>query len=83
MSRCHTKDGKIVKSLGDHNHVLHLAKIEAKKTINKVKEQAATTTESTHNIVATSSIGLDAAIAGQLPVIRNIKQTIRRVRHKN
>jgi len=52
-------------------------------TINKVKEQAATTTESTHNIVATSSIGIGAAIAGQLPVISNIKQTVRRVRHKN
>ena len=83
MSRCHTKDGIITKTPGDHNHVPDQAKIEARKIINNLKERAATTTESTHEMIATSSRGLNAAVAGQFPVIRNIKQTVRRVRHEN
>ena len=75
MSRC--QDGIITITPGNYNHVPDQAKLEARKIINNLKERAATTTKSTHEMAATSSRGLHAAVAGQLPVIRNIKQTIR------
>jgi len=82
MARCHTVNGAVVKNIAVHNHIPDAAKIEARKVIIGVKQRAATTQESTHQIVATTSAGVTAAVAGQLPAIRGIKQTIRRARRQ-
>lgn len=82
MARCHTVAGAVVKRTAAHNHIPDAAKIEARKTMTIIKERAATTQECTHQIVATTSAGVTAAVAGQLPSVRGIKQTIRRVRRE-
>lgn len=64
MARCHTQDGIVARQLMEHNHVPDLAKLEARKKMNDIKERAAATTEATHQIVATASTGTSAAVAG-------------------
>ena len=64
LARCHTENDQIIKNLGTHNHVPCVAKIEARKTMEKVKTRAATTHESTHQIVATVAAETNEAVAG-------------------
>lgn len=80
-ARCHTEGENIVK-LSAHSHVPDAAKIDSRKAIQRIKERAVATQESTHQIVATVSSDVGTAVAGQLPTVRNIKQTIRRVRRQ-
>ena len=82
MARCHTVAGAVGKRTAAHNHIAGSAKIEARKTMAVIKERAATTQECTNQIVATASAGATAAAAVQLPSVRGIKQTIRRVRRE-
>lgn len=82
VARCHTIDSALVKSIAVHNHVPDEAKIAARKTITDIKQRAATTQEASHQIVATTSAGVTAAVACQLPSVRGIKRTIRRVRQE-
>ena len=58
------------------------AKVEARKIVSCLKDRAATTMEATHQIVSNTSVGINAAVSGQLPTVVNLKQTIRRVRHQ-
>ncbi|CAI6372494.1 unnamed protein product [Macrosiphum euphorbiae] len=52
--RAHTIQDVITK-FTDHTHVQNRAKIKAKRTINKMKENAITTVMSTHSILANTS----------------------------
>ncbi|CAI6372193.1 unnamed protein product [Macrosiphum euphorbiae] len=52
--RAHTMQGDIIKSI-DNNHVPDVAKIEAKKTINLIKEYATTTVTTTRAILGETS----------------------------
>ena len=83
LSRCHTKDNVITKRATDHNHVANIAKLEARKVINNIKERATTSREATHQIVSTASENIGPAVSGQLPSIVNMKQIVRRVRHEH
>ena len=47
-----------------------------------VKDRAIATQEPGHQIVATVSDQVSAALAGQLPQVRNMKQGIRRARRR-
>lgn len=82
LARCHTLDGVLLKSIGEHNHVPHAAKIGARKTLTEMKLRATTTQEPGHQIVATTSAVVTAAVAGQLPSVRGMKQTLRRARRE-
>lgn len=82
MARCHTVDGAVVKKTTNHNHVADAAKIEARKIMADIKNRAVVTQKSTHLIVAATSSEVTGAVAGQLPSVRGIKQTIRRVRRE-
>ena len=81
-ARCHT-EGKDIVKVSVHNHVPDAAKVEIRKTIEKMKVQAKTTQESTHQIVAASLRDISTAVAGQLPPVRSIKQTVRRARRQD
>jgi len=50
-ARCHT-EGQDIVTVSNHNHVPDAAKVEVRKTMEKVKAKATTTQESTHQIVA-------------------------------
>ena len=80
-ARCHTQDGNIVK-ITAHSHVPDAAKIETRKAMHLIKERACATQEPGHEIVATFSRSVGAAVAGQLPPVSHIKQTIRRIRRR-
>src|ERR1043165_9981199 len=51
MARCHTEKGNIKRTIGVHNHVPDTAEIEARKTLQKMKDRAITTQESTHQLL--------------------------------
>jgi hypothetical protein len=53
------------------------------KQMAKVKAKAKTTQEATHQIVASTLRDVSTAVAGQLPPIRSIKQTVRRARRQD
>lgn len=78
--RLNVMDGHIIKS-SDHNHVPDQAKLQTRVVLNKIKERAQLTKESTHQIVAESTTSLSSAVCGQLPSIKLIKRTIQRTRH--
>ena len=82
MARCHTEDGQIIRRLGAHNHVPDTAKVEARRTLEKIKTHAVGTLETTHQLVANASANVNEAVAGQLPPVRNIKNTIKRIRYQ-
>src|SRR6218665_3997966 len=56
---------------------LTLRKSKSDKTMERMKVQAKTSQESTHQIVSSTLRGTSTAVAGQLPPVRSIKQTIR------
>ncbi|KAE9523994.1 hypothetical protein AGLY_015641 [Aphis glycines] len=58
----------------------NVAKIEAKKTINLIKEYAITTVTTTRAILRETSAQLPCAVVGQLPNIKCLKKTIQRSR---
>jgi hypothetical protein len=66
-----------------HNHAPDAAKVEVKRAMAKVKAKAKTTQEATHQIVASTLRDVSTAVAGQLPPIRSIKQTVRRARRQD
>ena len=78
-ARCHTECENIVK-LSVHNHVPDVAKVEVRKSLAKIKAKAKTTQESTHKIVASTLKDTSTTVAGLLPPVRFIKQTVRRAR---
>ena len=78
-ARCHTDNQDIVK-VSSHNHVQDVAKVEVRKTMEKMKTNGKSTQESTHQIVAAALRDVGPSVSGQLPPIRCIKQTIRRAR---
>ena len=81
-ARCHTQDDTITARNGEHNHVPNGAKIDACRIINELKSRALDTQEGTHLLVANASAKVNEAVAGQLPSVRSIKDTIRRIRHR-
>ncbi|XP_051775205.1 uncharacterized protein LOC127525924 [Erpetoichthys calabaricus] len=82
-SRCHTKNGLLVKRPSTHNHVPDVAKIETRKAIMDIKQRATSSTDGPQELVATATQGLSSAVVRQLPVFRHLKQTVRRVRRVN
>jgi hypothetical protein len=80
-ARCHTEGENIVQ-ISDHTHVPDVAKIESRKTMQRIKERAVATQEPCHQIVAAFSGDVSSSVAGQLPTVRNIKQAIRRARRR-
>src|SRR6218665_2227517 len=79
IARCNT-EGDVVAAASQHNHVPDAAKVEVRKTMERMKVQAKTSQESKHQVVSSTLLGTSTAIAGQLPPVRSIKQTIRRAR---
>ncbi|KAF0716852.1 Uncharacterized protein FWK35_00029148 [Aphis craccivora] len=65
--------GEVVLRTTDHNHVLNKRKIEAKETIENLKETAKNTQLTTHCVVTQS-------VAGQLQSLNRIKRTVQRIR---
>jgi hypothetical protein len=47
-----------------------------------MKERAEETVEATHQIVASSTVGVLVSVAGQLPSVQNMKRTIQRARQR-
>jgi hypothetical protein len=47
-----------------------------------MKERAEETVEATHQIVASSTVGVLVSVAGQLPSVQNMKRTIQRTRQR-
>lgn len=76
-------DGEDIVKVTTHNHAPDAAKVEVKRAMAKVKAKAKTTQEATHQIVASTLRDVSTAVAGQLPPIRSIKQTVRRARRQD
>lgn len=81
-ARCHT-EGEAIVTVSSHNHVPDAAKVEVRKVMEKAKAKAKTTQESTHQIVAGTLRETSTAVAGQLPPVRAMKQTVRRARRQD
>jgi len=62
--------------LSVYNHVPDVAKVEVRKTMAKIKDNAKVNS----SIVASMLKGKETAVAGQLSPVRSIKQTVRRAR---
>ena len=79
-ARVQTLEDEMIKEPGEHNHAPDPAKIAAKKVVGEIKERAPVAQESTHQIVAAATVGLSAAVQGQLPAIPYLKRTVQRTR---
>ena len=71
---------RILKQIGEHNHVPEKAKIEARKILRKIKEVAISTQTETNNIIAQASVNVTQSTIAQLPSPIRIKRTIQRIR---
>uniref|UniRef100_H2XZ20 MULE transposase domain-containing protein n=1 Tax=Ciona intestinalis TaxID=7719 RepID=H2XZ20_CIOIN len=80
-ARIHTSDGMIVKRLQEHNHAGNQAKVEATGAINKIKNMAVNSQESSQQIIASVMSELSPAVVGQMPSTSCIKRTIRHSRN--
>ncbi|CAI6369505.1 unnamed protein product [Macrosiphum euphorbiae] len=78
--RAHTMQDSVIK-YKEHKHVENRAKIEVKKTINKMKENAIPTIMPTRSLLAETSSKLPSEVAGQMPNPKCLKRTIQRVRN--
>lgn len=78
-ARCHTENEEVLK-VSSHNHVQDAAKVEVRKTMDKVKTHGKSTQESTQQIIADALRNVGPSVSAQLPPIRCIKQTVRRAR---
>jgi len=73
--RCHTV-GHHVTHRSDHNHAPDVAKMEARRVINKVKNSSMSSQDASTNTIAQASISISQAIAGQLPFEDIVKEKI-------
>lgn len=81
--RKHTQNNRIVKSVGEHNHVPNISKVEAKVVLEKIKQKAIASQESSSLIISQCSAEVTESVLGQLPNVELIKRTIRRSRQEN
>ena len=72
-ARCHTENEDFME-VSSHNYVQDAAKVEARKTIEKIKIRGISTQEATHQIVAAALQDVSVSVCGQLPPVRDIKQ---------
>ncbi len=79
-ARCVTQESTIIKVSKHLSHPPDAAMIEKRKLMSDMKEKATATQESTHQIVASASIGVSSAVAGKLPPVPYIKRSIQRLR---
>jgi hypothetical protein len=79
-ARIHTDSSNIVTRLNEHNHAPDLAAVEARKTIERMKERAQNTRESTQTVMIGELSEVSNAVAPKLPAVPSMKRTIRRVR---
>lgn len=80
-ARVHTSEDCILKRLGEHNHAGNIARVEASKVINQIKEKAITCQESTHAIATEAYVGISSAVSGVLPPPVLLKKVIRNARN--
>ncbi|KAB0803048.1 hypothetical protein PPYR_00018 [Photinus pyralis] len=74
------KDGEVVKTVTHHNHAAQAARPAAIRLVTTVKERAATTQESPHQIIANVIPQAHADVAAIMPKKDALKKTIRRAR---
>lgn len=67
----------------EHNHTPDGAKIEVKKIQANIRTAAKTTNDHPKVIVAACTQGISASASTQLPSVRSIKRTIRKIRVKS
>lgn len=83
-ARIHTDENSILSDVTkiSHVHFPDIAKIEAKRAMENLKELAKKTELSTQSVVATVASELNTAVSGQMPGIPLMKRTILRVRER-
>ena len=79
-ARLHTEGDNIIHRIGDHNHAADIAAVQASRVVNAVKDRAASTQESGHQIVTQAFANTSVSVAGKLPSQNCLKRTLRRVR---
>ena len=78
--RLRTEGGVIVAYVGSHNHAPEASKVEVVKALTEVKQKAASSQDSSHQIVTsvTNSVSQEAVV--QLPSSTALKRKIQRTR---
>ena len=79
-ARVVTSNDKVVKYKNIHNHVIDTASVRAKEVLQDMKERATTTQRTTNEVIADSTVGLEASVAGALPDFNLLKRTVQRKR---
>ena len=79
--RAHTSEGRILKST-IHNHVPDAAEPQTKQVISNIKERAKNTQESSHQIIADSTVGLSSSVSAKLPSVPAMKKRMQRARQQ-
>ena len=85
--RIHTEGSsynrRVIKEVGQHNHIPNKTEVDVRKFKNKVKEVAKTTQVIPHQIVAAECVGLSDHARALLPSVNQIKRNIRNYRKTN
>jgi hypothetical protein len=82
-ARIHTRNGEVIRKVGDHQHAPNLPKLEADKALNRMKTQAQTTRDATRQILADVHDGLSQAAVLSLPNKFSMTRSIQRQRQRN
>jgi hypothetical protein len=76
-ARIHTRNGEVIRKLGDHQHAPNLPKLEADKS------QAQTTRDASRHILADVHDGLSQAAVVSLPSKFSMTMSIQRQQQRN
>jgi hypothetical protein len=82
LETVHSAEIGVVKTT-QHNHVLYVANIEARKVVEKLKENSTKTGASTQDVLAFTTKNVNTAVTAQLPSVPSMKRTVQRTRNRN
>jgi len=81
-ARAHTRDEKIIRELGYHNHAVTHGRVEVEATRCSMKRRAETTEEGTRSIVQNELLNIPGNLAHLIPRRETLSRDVRRHRQK-
>ncbi len=81
--RIHVKDGEVIANITDHSHGPDLSRVNALKTVKAIRDRAASTQESTQQILGRMKESISEGTAAALPSQPSLKRMIQRQRNRN
>ncbi len=81
--RIHVKNGEVIANITVHSHGPDLSRVNALKTVKAVRDRAASTQESTQQILGRIKENISEGTAAALPSQPSLKRMIQRQRNWN